>query len=542
MAAEQVLYILKTGGDLAGKLPKLADGLDKLAEKARAAKARVAELGTVGREKINAFDEGLEKAVEGTAKVAGGLALVGVALHSMMAENHAYKQSVRHLVDEVSRIGTSLGDELAPAASSFIKDFTVGLVFLTHLMKGIVSNAISHTGSLLIAQGTLVKESLAAGFKDQMGKQLGLDLGADESIAKARKALEDLRKEQVDSFTGVQDAIKAARDAAEEAFKRQSKDIIYETDKVREAYADVVETISGLRGPAGDRGEFTTRAPIMGTSQNSGLPGPVQVDSEELSAALEGQTTQLGGLLERNAVAMEAVGGGVSGVLNLIPVFGGYLAGIWEVLSNFGGITESIVNELMSFFDNLGAQFRTILIDLPLKIIENGPRLIAEIIGLIPRIILQMIASAPMIFAEVIEAIFDLPAQIGREFGAMFQQFVEDIKEAFGKIGDLFTGKEGKFLGTSLAGKENAGNRSLFGIKLPSFDDGGRVTRTGLAMVHAGEEYSGVGRRLGGRQQPTSVVVNLHAHGISDPDRLIREFQKRLGTLGIGLSLEPRGV
>ena len=52
------------------------------------------------------------------------------------------------------------------------------------------------------------------------------------------------------------------------------------------------------------------------------------------------------------------------------------------------------------------------------------------------------------------------------------------------------------------------------GIKTPSLDSGGLVTKTGIAMVHKGETYSGVGRGMMGGEATFNITVELDGEAI----------------------------
>ncbi len=59
----------------------------------------------------------------------------------------------------------------------------------------------------------------------------------------------------------------------------------------------------------------------------------------------------------------------------------------------------------------------------------------------------------------------------------------------------------------------------------PGFDTGGRVTRTGLALVHAGEEFRPAGKEsLGGN----IAYVTVNAYGNQDNEGLVRLLMRRL--------------
>jgi hypothetical protein len=81
-------------------------------------------------------------------------------------------------------------------------------------------------------------------------------------------------------------------------------------------------------------------------------------------------------------------------------------------------------------------------------------------------------------------------------------------------------------------------------MRLPFFDTGGDVARTGLAVVHQGERVltrDEVQGRSGGKSSGGSGM-SIHG-GITvvapDPRRFAQRLRESLGDYGIGLSLDP---
>jgi hypothetical protein len=60
---------------------------------------------------------------------------------------------------------------------------------------------------------------------------------------------------------------------------------------------------------------------------------------------------------------------------------------------------------------------------------------------------------------------------------------------------------------------------------LPELTRGGTVMRTGFAVVHEGEEFSGVGRRMGGNH----YEINVTAPPGTDPAQLGRVIVNLIG-------------
>jgi TP901 family phage tail tape measure protein len=170
--------------------------------------------------------------------------------------------------------------------------------------------------------------------------------------------------------------------------------------------------------------------------------------------------------------------------------------GIREIL---GGVWDSIKNIVHTAFDALK------------NIVRAGLGIVAEI------------------WKGVWDKIKGVVLAVVNAILGFIENMIDKIQEAIGWLGKLIG------LGGDVSGQPG-GRSSITGFRGPELQHGGVVTRTGLAMVHAGEVYSGVGAgRMGG-----NIYATIHVSGAVDPEatgrkvyEYILKLQRRNGTSGI---------
>lgn len=537
MAAAAVLYVLKLGGDLAGKLPSLSAGLRRAGEAALHAKANVVALGSAGRSSLNALGDHGKQAAEGAFKAAAGFAAAGFALHTVLAHQQDYEQSVARLRISAQALGQDIADAIGPGVASFIDRFTIGFTYLGTLLTGTIGPAFTTLIEVVGIFADRVAESLKA-WKLIASGQFS---AAAEILAGHKAALGDIVDSAKEGFAAIGKAQEGAVDAAFAAWRRQAdgiKDVfltIEDQAKAAEARHKALVAAAGTTPGAGYSGrgvapgirsyEDKVADGTISTGQGSGSEG-----WEPVASGVDKATEVLGN------VEM-----GVSGILEMIPLYGKFLAGIWDFVSHMREISINIIDEITSFFSTLGDQTASTITEIPAMLIRALPKIITGIATLIPEMVLAFIAQTPVFTAAVVEAIIELPQALVEGFKTMFQDFWNQITASIDKITGALSNKDGQFLGTGL-GAKSEGHRRFLGVHIPKLDSGGRITQTGLMVGHKGEVYSspGVSRTTNQSHGPTNITMVMN--GINNPDQFLRETRSRLGSFGVGLTFSPRGT
>lgn len=538
MATATVLFVMRAGGDLASKLPSMSAQVQKLGQAALATKAAVVSMASSARSGFNDAAEGAKNAGEGAAKAGAAFAIAGLAVHTLLKDQQDYQQASARLISTVKDLGKTISEALGPSVADFLDRFTVGLSYIGTLATGVIGPAFTVLAQLFGKFSERVVESLKA-WKMIMTGDFS---GAADVLAGHANAMQEIVDIAKSGFAEIGEVQRKAFDAAFATWKKQVDGVSDLVGKAGQSYADVVQPISGLR--PGPGGAFSTDVP-MGQVVGSGFTGINQGGGVGALEDINLTQQQEFGLLNDTASAIES---GIGGVLGMIPVFGGFLEGIWGFLKDFGGISMNIVDELIGFVTGLADQFETIIVDVPVKLIDAMPDMIASIVALIPRIILDIIASGPRIFAAIVQAIIELPATIGREFVAAFEQLALDIKEALnfvpgskntqenaaGQVAGLTSSAHGANMAAIQEMAEQASRRA------PRALGGGLVAQPGLAMVHRGEVIQRANDVRRGAAGGTQISIGtIVMQGVQDMDGFIREMRKRFGPYGVGLTLDP---
>lgn len=235
-------------------------------------------------------------------------------------------------------------------------------------------------------------------------------------------------------------------------------------------------------------------------------------------------------------VVTSAAGGG-SGILGPIGVTVGLFNALVDELFNLPDlINQTLDNALRVFLDLPELVFELAGLVVP-RIIRAIPEIVSGFILIAPAVVWEFIKAAPIIFSSIFEALFQLPEEFIRQLKDAFQpEELLNILRGFRQMwGGLTPGgllKE-SFTGQTAARKE----RSIFGIKIPSFDTGGMVGRDGLAYLHAGER---VLNRSETRNYNGGSVGAINVFGVADARSIAEDLRNKLGPYGLNLSLSPR--
>lgn len=248
----------------------------------------------------------------------------------------------------------------------------------------------------------------------------------------------------------------------------------------------------------------------------------------------------------RGTGLLQAGMGGMSAVLATMVggPWGALLATANTAARSFGGTEEEpgwmvrLIDEMMSVEQDFFREFESFLDQLPERIAKI-PGMVEAISTLPLKIAMSLIEHSPELLASLIEVMIELPFIVIKGFAEALSNLPEDFAIAFAKAMEGLGGRVGDTLGIHMGAQAKAsGDRELFGIHIPKFDrfseSPGMITRTGLAVVHRGEE-------IGPPRRGAVSIGQIHVHGVQDAQRFVEQLRAKLGTRGLGLSLEPYG-
>lgn len=249
-----------------------------------------------------------------------------------------------------------------------------------------------------------------------------------------------------------------------------------------------------------------------------------ETDAFERDYAASDKLSMSGGL---TSVVSTASGGAVN--LGPIGIVVGLFNSLVDELFNLPDLLNTTIdNGLRVFLELPDIIFDIAGLIIP-KFIRAIPEFISGFILLAPAIIWELIKAAPIILSSVFEAILQLPYEFVKQAMDAFK--ISEFLDILKGIAQIWK-NPGHMMGIDLKGDD----KKLFGIKLPSFDTGGMVQRTGLAYVHAGER---VLNRQETRNYSGGNVGVVNIYGATDLRRFSEQVQRSTGRYGIGLSLNP---
>lgn len=298
-------------------------------------------------------------------------------------------------------------------------------------------------------------------------------------------------------------------------------------------------------------------ASAQSASAAAGLPalgaGVDALGGKIAGAALQGILPMLSGAGGAGSVmglvgAAGPIGAGIAAVVKLPEIVDG-LAGTIGGLANMledlpdaltTALTETIPDLLAEGIPRIVGAVVEAVASLPGVIVEAVPAIVASLFTMLPTLVTEIIdglvAALPDLLVAalkmaissiflggpftlaIVEGIYE---GLKGLFDMLPQGIADAIAKVFERVTDPLRGPEGKFLGTDLTAE---GGRSLFGVDLPSFARGtNEVTRTGLAVVHRGEEIRRSGMARGAAAAPV-----IHVHG-PDTREIVRQIREVLG-------------
>jgi hypothetical protein len=430
------------------------------------------------------FVEAFEGILDGIKATAGGWLELARAIPGVSPALEGVQTAMDGLSERWTAATAGMIEGIQGAAGDISQAFT--------LPTTLVGKLASEAAATRAEFEALAAATGAAGGPSEAGAgAAGIQAAADLAAAQkeAQKEAEKLAKE----------AEKHAADLAKESAKQREEQIKLATEIANGSTASVLaleELGADLQRQAGPS--------VLGQSIGLAMAGPVGLIASlffQLPDMMDGITEKLDGALE-------------------------FIQGFPDALR--GVLTETLPDILTEMIPALIDGVVALVVELPGIIIDAIPVLVAALgemmaknLASLPGHLFELVMTIPNLIIDAIKA---LPANIG-------QAVVDALGKGVKKVGD-FIGPKGGILGTQLGAQ--ADTKKIFGIELPFLDTGGTVTRTGLAVVHAGEEYSGVGRNrrsMGGGMSVGSITMN----GVNDPRAFVDELNRLFGANGLNL-------
>lgn len=526
------MYTLSTGGNLEEALPSLSAKLTTLRDKALGAAAAVkgglTSAAASARAGLNSIAESAGQAAEGAGKVLAAMALLAYGTNAILKANDDWAQSVARLQKTLEDLGETVADTFGPDASKFIDDFNVGLAYLGDLAARGVGPALAGLRSILASFREMpeVKFLLKLAQGDLAGAFLEV-VGEGEP-----PNLKPYVDQLIAAYKGLQDAHTDAMNHAYTVFKR-----------IKDGVSDIEGKTKEVDTPLGKALDPVVDALLKLSFQIDRMPDIVQGLTDAVVPMQQIiQDLTIG--LAAGAVnqANDALSGGLTGILE---AFGGPLgslvAAVLGLLKNLPDLAAGLMGEVIALVTDLPNQLGNLLgVVLPNIIAYGIPQLITGFVTLIPRLVLGIIGAIPALVGAMVNLIPQLLADLVIELKGLFSyvfggQFFREMGEAVGAAVQQLVASL-NVLG--IGGGAQAQEHKFLGVKIPFFDkfqdSAGTVTRTGLAVVHRGEQISGRGGGGG------VTIGAIHVHGVQDPRRFVEQLRNQLGAYGLGLSLDPR--
>jgi phage-related protein len=255
-------------------------------------------------------------------------------------------------------------------------------------------------------------------------------------------------------------------------------------------------------------------------------------------AALRAATVPAGPSgVETATAALGAIQGGLSSILSALGPEGALAAAIIQVVSNPAEILSGIVAEVDALVEGLLVELIPALLDaipalvdtLLVRLPELIPQFIQQLVTLIPTLISGLVQALPAILVGLIQALPEILA-------ALFQGLVENLATLFVKLPVLFAKAIGEAFKNLFRFGKKRNEEAVVQPEEMSFAAGGRVDRTGMALVHRGERIippSGVGSQASERARSTAgggggTTINVSGVIAQDIDAFVRQLRRHL--------------
>jgi len=237
------------------------------------------------------------------------------------------------------------------------------------------------------------------------------------------------------------------------------------------------------------------------------------------------------------------VGGALTSALSaFLGPLGGLIGGAVQTLATIGERgADAILDDVISFVENVFAglpEIAQIIQELPLRLLKALPGILQGLLeGLLSGEGLAIwMEGIRYLLMELPGALFDtFKTAISEGLAQLWADFVAWWESAGGAAREYVTaGEDDRRLFGNLWDDATEGIAEMF-----SFDKGGRVSRTGLAVVHRGERIVQPGAAAGGSARAAmgggggvNVTINSMITDRNAIPRLVRELERVYGDYG----------
>lgn len=199
---------------------------------------------------------------------------------------------------------------------------------------------------------------------------------------------------------------------------------------------------------------------------------------------------------------------------------GALVTGIVSIAGDLESTADELTGNLVHITDNLPKGLAAVINDVPETILATLPSLLEMVVTLVPTLIEATVKMVGQLFSA------EFWNQMGKAIGDAIMSALDPFDKERKSDRDTTAG---------IAGTNEAAKGLKLPKNIPSFaEQTPLITRSGLAIVHRGEEIRAAGS--GGR----SVTINVGKIETKDPVDFVRQIQRMLGPYGANLSLTGR--
>lgn len=436
-----------------------------------------------------------------------------------------WERAIGGLQTAIDTVSFKVFDGMSGQVTEFVNGLSTGMVFVASVIEDVFANVSAHI-TRAAALTKAIKDADVQGIIDGVYTEipaLDFEAMAAKAIDAARAqwqgtnfAADAMEGLATGSTAGV-DSLAAMRKKAAEAAERESK-------AVKEMLKDQQRITELLFNAADAR---LTSALTMSDSARSSMMSDADATLERLadaeSYAAEAVANPVGMAIDKAMAGItDIIGtkliGAVSAIVPLVQA-------AVQLPDTLRGITAAI------------NQLDEALMDIPqaaIELLEGLGELPQALIDALPQIVMGLAEFTFKAFTWGFEAFLDMLADLFDAIpGRIADAIANGIRAIVSEL-NPFDG-DGNFLGTDLTAEK--GERRLLGLKVPFFETGGEVAKTGLAYVHEGERVVSVAERMQGQRGGNPVVVNVHT---SDPRVMVDTIRRATGLYGVGGGLGVR--
>lgn len=531
-----VVYTLTAAGNLGSAAGALSRGLDELRKRAVEASKMVTESTASMYAQLKKGDpivsESTKKFAEGFAKGAVALAALGYGIDKLLSKNKEWAGSTERLKKTFNDLANEVAETVGPKASKWVDAFNIGFVYLKVLLVQGVVPAIKLVGETFTKMTDIAK----MGFDVWKAIFSGDFEGAAALVRKQQSSFIDLLRTTEDKASAVAAAEDSARKAA-----------LAKYIEIRLAQAGAKSSAGVVTDPAAaavakkdqeqaqdDAEAWHDRAAMMHASI-----GSLTQAAADAAPKIDTLRTSLTNTINDFGSISSSIKNNPIDALGQAGPYGALIAALVNLVRDLPETTLRGYQDAANIIRQTAPNISEVIGPITEQIIQSIPYMVANVITLVPEIIAATITSLPGVIQAVIDAAADLIPAIIEGFRSLFSG-------VFGKLVTGGLGGDGRPLFETNLDNPNAEVSRFLGVHIGNpfrrtqLADGGTVTRTGLAVVHRGETYSGTSneRTVNNTNNNRSIMANIYA---ADPRRIAETLRYLTGDYGIGLSIEPFG-